>query len=66
MFIVRDVYSEMAAAGTAYAESTVFKTMQRMKAQPERPPFIGLERAGREGFGLAFGTLIPWQEVRWC
>jgi hypothetical protein len=29
---VREVYAEMVAAGTRYAESTVFKTMQRMTA----------------------------------
>jgi hypothetical protein len=53
---VRDVYAEMMRAGTRYAESTVFKTMQRMKSPPERPPYIRLERAGREGFRVALGT----------
>jgi hypothetical protein len=52
VFTVRDVYTAMVAAGTRYVEPTVFKTMQRMKAPPERPPFIRLEPAGREGFRL--------------
>ena len=56
-FTVRDVYGEMAAAGTRYEESTVFKTMQRMKAPPQRPPMIQLERAGREGFRVADASI---------
>jgi hypothetical protein len=43
----------MVTAGTTYAESTVFKTMQRMKAPPTRPPYIRLERSGPEGFTVA-------------
>lgn len=43
----------MVAAGTGYAEPTVFKTIQRMKAAPRRPPFVRLERAGLAGFQLA-------------
>ena len=56
-FTVRDVYGEMAAAGTRYEESTVFKTMQRMKAPPQRAPMIQLERAGREGFRIADASI---------
>jgi hypothetical protein len=47
-FTVRDVYGEMLAAGTRYAETTVFKTMQRMKEAPKHPPMIQLERAREE------------------
>ena len=50
VFTVRDVYAEMMAAGTGYAESTVFKTMQRMKEEPKRPPTVQLERADPDGF----------------
>jgi hypothetical protein len=42
----------MEACGTAYAESTVVKTMQRMKAVPIRPPLTQLERVGKDGFRL--------------
>lgn len=35
------------------SETTVFKTMQRMKGAPKRPPMIQLERAGGEGFRIA-------------
>jgi len=52
VFTVRSVYAEMLAAGTAYAESTVFKTMQRMKDPPKRAPYVRLERAGKEGFRI--------------
>jgi hypothetical protein len=51
-FTVREVYGEMTARGTSYAEPTVFKTMQRMKDSPARPPYQRLERVGREGFRL--------------
>ena len=54
-FTVRDVYAEMVAAGTRYVESTVYKTMQRMKTPPDRAPFIRLEKAGHGGFRLASG-----------
>lgn len=57
VFTVRDVYAEMAVAGTKYAESTVFKTMQRMKAPPQRSPMIQLERAGQEGFRIANASI---------
>jgi len=50
MFTVRDVYAEMLAAGTAYAESTVFKMMQRMKEAPKCPPTVQRERAEPDGF----------------
>ena len=49
-FTLRDVCTEMAAAGTGYAEATVFKTMQRMKEPPKRPPSVQLERAEPGGF----------------
>ena len=52
---VHAVYAEMMLAGTAYAEATVFKTMQRMKEPPVRPPFARLERLGRAGFRLDLG-----------
>lgn len=55
VFTVREVHAEMLAAGTCYAESTVFKTMQRMKSHPKRPPFVRLERVGRDGFQLVSG-----------
>src|SRR5258708_1758219 len=35
-FSLREVYAEMVAAATFYAESTVFKTMQRMKKPASR------------------------------
>ena len=50
VFTARDVYAEMVAAGTGYAESTVFKTMQRMKQAPKRPPTVQLERAEPDGY----------------
>ena len=52
VFSVGEVYAEMVAEGTRYAESTVAKTMQRMKNSPARPPYARLERAGRAGFRL--------------
>jgi hypothetical protein len=39
VFTVREVYVEMLATGTSYAESTVFKTMQRMKEPAVRAPY---------------------------
>ena len=51
VFTVREVYAEMHDLGTSYAEPTVFKTMQWMKAAPLRPPYARLERIGR-GFQL--------------
>jgi hypothetical protein len=56
VFTVPEVYAEMLAAGTRYAESTVCKTVQRMKASPVRPPYIQLERYGQEGFHVASRT----------
>jgi hypothetical protein len=56
VFTVRAVYAEMLAAGTRYAESTVFKTMQRMKTPPVRPPFLRLQRASGDGFRVALGA----------
>ncbi|HZT65469.1 MAG TPA: hypothetical protein VFA11_06750 [Acidimicrobiales bacterium] len=53
VFTVREVFAEMQAAGTRYAESTVFKTMQRMKLAPARPPYVRLERVGQDGFRMA-------------
>jgi hypothetical protein len=52
VFTVCEVYAEMVAAGTRYAEVTVVKTMQRMKTPPARPPYARLERAGRAGFRI--------------
>ena len=51
-FTARDVYAEMVGGGTRYLESTVFKTMHRMKSRPDRAPFIRLERAEPEGFRI--------------
>jgi hypothetical protein len=42
----------MVAAGTGYAESTVFKTMQRMKEEPKRPPTVQPERTEPDGFRI--------------
>jgi hypothetical protein len=55
LFTVRDVFAQM-AAGTSFAESTVFKTMQRMKEAPERPPNVRLERAGRANFRVVLAA----------
>jgi len=55
VFTVREVYTEMVAAGTRYAESTVFKTMQRMKAPAVRAPWIVLEQTG-VGFRVSAQT----------
>lgn len=51
-FTVREVYAEMLAHGTLYAETTVFKTMQRMKDPSPRRPFVSLQRVGRHGFAF--------------
>lgn len=56
---VEEVYAEMLATGTSYAESTVFKTMQRMKEPTTRPPYARLERVGREGFRLLVTEADP-------
>jgi hypothetical protein len=53
VFSVRHVYAEMVGIGTRYTESTVSKTMQRIKSLPRRPPMVLLERAGSEGFRVA-------------
>ena len=55
LFTVREVYAEMRAAGTSYAESTVFKTMQRLKARAGRAPWIILEQTG-PGFRVSTQT----------
>ena len=52
VFTVREVFDEMTGSGTTYAEGTVFKTMQRMKEPPTRPPYTRLERIDRQGFRL--------------
>jgi hypothetical protein len=52
VFTVREVCAEMLAAGTRYAKSTVFKTMQRMKAPAGRAPWTVLEQSGA-GFRLS-------------
>ena len=59
VFTVRDVHTEMLAAGTTYAESTVFKTMQRMKGTPRRAPAIQLERVEGEGFRIVDTCVGP-------
>ncbi|HVA59696.1 MAG TPA: hypothetical protein VNG13_04055 [Mycobacteriales bacterium] len=56
-FTVREVHAEMVTAGSAYAKATAFKTMQRMKEEPVRRPFVRLERVGREGFRLVGADL---------
>jgi hypothetical protein len=38
MFTVREVHLEMLATGNSYAESTVFKNMQRKKEPAARRP----------------------------
>ena len=43
-------------SGTRYAESIVFKTMQRMKGPVGRPPYMRLERVEREGFRIELGA----------
>jgi hypothetical protein len=58
-FTVREVYNQMLLTGTVYAESTVFKTIQRMKAPPLRPPFLRLERAAGDAFRLAVADVTP-------
>jgi hypothetical protein len=55
VFTIRDVYAEMLATGTRYAESTVFKTIQRMKAPAGRAPWIVLEQTGA-GFRVSTQT----------
>jgi hypothetical protein len=49
----------MIEAVTRYAESTVFKTMQRMKDDPKRPPAVRLERSGTKGFRVVDGVGAP-------
>ena len=55
VFTVREGYAEMLAAGTRYAESTVFKTKQRMKAPSGRSPWTVLEQTGA-GFRVSTQT----------
>ncbi|MGH9091943.1 MAG: hypothetical protein ACRDZR_11290 [Acidimicrobiales bacterium] len=50
VFTVREVYAQMVAGGTRYAESIVFKTMQRMKDPSSRTPYPNLQRVGGQGF----------------
>jgi len=52
VFTIREVYAEMTAARTRYAETTVFKTMQRMKVPSNRPPYLCRVRVGRQGYRL--------------
>jgi hypothetical protein len=52
IFTVREVYAEMVAGGTAYAEPTAYITMQRMKEPAVRPPYARLEQVPRKGFRL--------------
>ena len=46
------VYIEIVTLGTACAEPTVFRPMQRMEDLPVRPPCQHLERVGRQGLRL--------------
>jgi len=39
VFTLREVHLEMLTTGSSYAESTVFKTMQRVKEPAIRPPY---------------------------
>jgi len=55
VFTVRQVYAEMLAAATRYAESTVFKPMQRIEAQAGRARWIVLEQTGA-GFRISSET----------
>jgi hypothetical protein len=55
VFTACEVYAEMLAAGTRFAESTVFKTMQRMKVPAGRAPWIVLEQTGA-GFRVSTQT----------
>ena len=52
VFTVSEVYGQMRTTGTSYTESTVFKTMQRMRAPAIRPPYAQLERRATGGFRL--------------
>jgi len=52
VFTIREVFNKMAEFGTTYAEGAVFKTMQRMKEPPTRPPYTRLERVDGQGFRL--------------
>jgi hypothetical protein len=71
VFTVREVFEQMLTTGTSYMESTVFKTMQRMKAPAARPPYAQLERGATGGFHLlgvgadasAYGFCVNWSVV---
>lgn len=63
-FTVCEVYAEMLARGTAYAEATVFKTMQRMKEPPIRPPLATLGTC-REG-GLPARSSVDLMPLLSC
>ncbi len=49
-----EIFREMVAAGTGYAEGNVFKTIQRMKRGSRRPPHARVERVGPSGFRLLY------------
>jgi hypothetical protein len=51
-FTMREAYGGVAVRGTLHAEPTVFKTMQRMKEGPVRPPCERLERVSGQDSGL--------------
>ena len=51
-FAAREVYAEMTARGTNYAELSTYKTVQRMKSPDPRLPFVQLERVASKGFRL--------------
>jgi hypothetical protein len=61
VFTVGEVYVEMLATGTSYAESTVSKTMQRMKEPAARPPYAQLERGATGGFRLL--RVRSWRQL---
>jgi hypothetical protein len=61
VFTVGEVYMEMLATGTSYAESTVFKTMQRMKEPAARPPHAQLERGATGGSRLP--RVRSWRQL---
>jgi hypothetical protein len=51
VFPVAEVYAEMVAAGTRYAESTIFKTMQRIRLHPSDLPSSGSRMSNHAGSG---------------
>jgi Fe2+ or Zn2+ uptake regulation protein len=58
-FLAHEVYTQMVAQGTSYAEPTVYNAMQRMKVPDPRLPDVLLERAGKSGFRLVCALSLP-------